>query len=328
MEGDIGGVDNVLKMILGDSEGLLSNLFNSNEFAQTFESIARGVLQKIQEPPPTPVMLQDQDQITRRTKDLVLEFPVSLLDLYRGKNKKIVVKRKQAYEQSDGSFKLVEERKTLDVNIKPGTRNNHKVVFPNEADFIPGFERGDVVIILKEKEHPIFIRCYDDLLVNFNISISELYYFETDLTLLDGSCLSIRNSNNDLLSEHGYIRKIPNRGMPIFENDENKKGDLFIQFTLVPLYNDELPDRQQLMNLFPSFNVATQSEMTEMSRLVDDDYYKLDLFEENTKKNDENEENDDDEVEADEDEDEEEDEVADEDDEEEDEDEDDDEEVV
>ena len=217
-----------------------------------------------------------------RTKDLVLELSVTLEDMYRGKNKKITVKRKRSYKQSDGTYKIVEERHQLIVDIEQGARNDTKIVFPNEADELPGFENGDVIVILKEQEHPLYIRCLDDLMINRNISISELFYFDTVLKLLDGFSVQIQNSKNNLLSDLGYIRKIVGKGMPV-PSDPTKYGDLFVQFNVVP--NCEVvPSKEELHHIFPPLNESpedcVEKEAIELEKLEDDDYYKLDLFEE------------------------------------------------
>ena len=260
---------------------------NTPEFSQTVESMTRGLLESLTNGGGFPQVNRKKSNKTEndeknKTKDLVLELPVSLEDLYRGKNKKVTVKRKRSYEQSDGTFKIVEERHKLLIEIKKGSRNDQRIVFPNEADELPGFESGDVIIILKEQEHPVFIRCFDDLMVNRNISISELFYFDTCLTLLDGTSIRIKNTQNDLLSESGYIRKITGKGMPI-PNNPTKYGDLFVQFNVVPQC-DVVPSKEDLCALFPPLNVLSKEdeskEVIELDILADDDFYKLDLFEE------------------------------------------------
>ena len=257
--------DSFLKMLVGDN-------LEMHEFSETVGNLTKGLLQKLQEVEPNEKMEDEK----RRTKDLILKFPVSLEDLYRGKNKKVVVKRKHAYEQSDGSLKIVEERKTLVIPIKPGTKNNSRIVFPNEADEIPGFDRGDVIVIIKEQPHPVYERYYDDLLVTINISVSELYYFETTLKLLDGSYIKITKNSNDILSEHGFVRKIEGKGMP----NEKNNGDLFVQFNLQHVY-DVLPPKKELCALFPVMNqTKEEGESVQLCFLIDEDYYKLDLFEE------------------------------------------------
>ena len=298
------------------------NFINSPEFSQTVEQISRGLLQSLSSNLNSDIVndnknnrtcsLQKKETNQKKTKNLILELAVSLEDLYRGKNKKITVKRKRTYEQSDGSFKIIEERKNLVVTIPKGARNNHRVVFPEEADEVPGFEKGDVVVVLKEKDHDQFVRCFDDIMVNITISMAELFYFDTVLKLLDGSTVRITNESDDLLSEFGSIRKLSGKGMPIPSNPTTF-GDMFIQFTIVPQC-DPFPDKNKLQELFPILNKQVadsdiNSESLTLVKLEDDDYYKLDLFEEdkcsffNEEDEDEDEEEEEDDEEEDEDDD-------------------------
>ena len=119
-------------------------------------------------------------------------------------------------------------------------------------------------------------------MITRNISISELFYFDTVLKLLDGSSLRIQNSANDLLSDLGYIRKVAGKGMPV-PSDPDTYGDLFIQFNVVPNCED-IPVKEELRKIFPPLNEVPDDSVdtvpVELEKLEDDDYYKLDLFEE------------------------------------------------
>ena len=295
------GVSDFMKfassLLAGNNE--TGSIFNSPEFTQSMESMTRALLNTLNNTSnsnnssncgnanstSSTNLISKNTNSTCRTKNLILQLPVTLEELYRGKQKKVTVKRKRAYEQSDKSFKIVEERKTLLVTIERGYRDDHRIVFPNEADEIPGFDTGDVVIILKEQQHNDFIRCCDDLMITRNISISELFYFDSVVTHLDGSAIRIQNTVNDLLSEYGCIRKIVGKGMPVTNNSETF-GDLFIQFNIVPVLNNdvELPEKNKLYELFPPMNVLPEQNddvIYEMSKLNDDDFFKLDQIEEN-----------------------------------------------
>lgn len=54
---------------------------------------------------------------------------------------------------------LVSEKKTFEVPIEPGMRNNQKIVLKGEAGCTePGLQPGDVVLVLQQKEHELFTR--------------------------------------------------------------------------------------------------------------------------------------------------------------------------
>ena len=177
------------------------SFLNSPEFTNTVQSVTRGLFDNLSsqikyddcDVTESDLLVAKQPPSKNRTRNLVLELPVTLEELYIGKRKKVIVKRKKAHEQSDGSYKIVEERHKIMIVITPGMKNDHRIVFQNEADDLPGLDRGDVIIIIKEKTHPLFTRSGDDLLVKFDISIYEMFYFDATIELLDGSVLCLKN---------------------------------------------------------------------------------------------------------------------------------------
>lgn len=52
--------------------------------------------------------------------------------------------------------KTIRDRKILEVHIDKGMIDGQKIVFSGEGDQEPGLAPGDIVIILEEKDHPIF----------------------------------------------------------------------------------------------------------------------------------------------------------------------------
>ena len=50
----------------------------------------------------------------------------------------------------------VRERKILEVHIDKGMHDGQRIQFSGEGDQEPGLEPGDIIIVLEEKEHPVF----------------------------------------------------------------------------------------------------------------------------------------------------------------------------
>ena len=69
--------------------------------------------------------------------------------------------------------KVCNDRKVLEVHIDPGMTEGTKIPFRGYADEKPGVEPGDVVIVIMEKEHHLFQRKGNELIVKLNISLSE-----------------------------------------------------------------------------------------------------------------------------------------------------------
>jgi len=82
--------------------------------------------------------------------------------------------------------KVVKTAKILEVHIDKGMSEGQKVVFHGEGDQEPGLEAGDVIIVLVEKEHSIFHRQNEDLMMKMDITVSEaLTGFQRVVTTLD-----------------------------------------------------------------------------------------------------------------------------------------------
>lgn len=52
-------------------------------------------------------------------------------------------------------------------------KDGQKITFQGEGDQEPGLEPGDVIIILDQKEHSVFQRQGDDLIMKMNLKLVE-----------------------------------------------------------------------------------------------------------------------------------------------------------
>lgn len=68
----------------------------------------------------------------------------------------------------------MKERKILEVHIVKGMKDGQKITFSGEGDQEPGIEPGDVIIVLDEKNHPVFKRSDIDLYMQLvGVSVME-----------------------------------------------------------------------------------------------------------------------------------------------------------
>lgn len=127
--------------------------------------------------------------------------------------------------------KTVVERKILEVHVDKGMKAGHKVVFPEEGDQEPGMEPGDIVFLIDEKDHDVFKREGNNLLMNMEINLTEaLCGFQKPIKTLDGRTLVITQLPGEVV-KHGDIKCIHNEGMPVYQ-DPFVKGKLIIHFTV------------------------------------------------------------------------------------------------
>lgn len=75
-----------------------------------------------------------------------------------------------------------------------GMEDGHKITFSGEGDQEPGLEPGDIVIVLDEKEHEIFKRSLDKLILKMELTLTEaLCGFRKTIQTLDARNLVISN---------------------------------------------------------------------------------------------------------------------------------------
>ena len=180
-----------------------------------------------------PHMTQEihHNNILPRTRDICFDLNVDLLDFYMSKKKKLNIKRKCIVE-IDGKQKVVEEKKKITIPIEKGMKDEQQIRFEGEADKIPGYIPGDIIITLIENEHPIFQRDGDNLIIVKDINLYQIYDYTFDITHIDSRTIRICKSDTDALHLNNSLRKISGLGMPVYKQ-EGVYGDLFVRFNVV-----------------------------------------------------------------------------------------------
>ena len=142
-----------------------------------------------------------------KTRDICFELNVDLEDFYTGKKKKLNVKRKRIIEV-DGKQKVVEEKKKLIIPIDRGMKDEQQIRFEGEADQIPGYLPGDIIITLVENEHSLFQRDNDNLIIIKNINLYQNYDIQFDIKHLDGRTIRIVNHDPEALHLNDGLRSL------------------------------------------------------------------------------------------------------------------------
>ena len=126
---------------------------------------------------------------------------------------------------------MTRKRKILEVSIDKGMDDGQKITFAGEGDQEPGLEPGDIVIVLDEKEHPVFKRSGIDLIMKLPVSLSEaLTGFKRTVETLDDRTLVIQTVSGEVI-KNGDIKCVYGEGMPTYRNPF-EKGKLIIQFAV------------------------------------------------------------------------------------------------
>merc|ERR1712213_288191 len=148
------------------------------------------------------------------------------------------------------------ECQILEVQVDKGMEDGQKITFGSEGDQEPGMEPGDIIIVLDEKEHPVFKRSGIDLIMQQNINITEaLCGFKKTVPTLDDRTLVIQTVPGEVIKT-GDLKCVYGEGMPTYRNPF-EKGKLIIQFkvdfpeSLPPEVAEQLakilPDREEPM---------------------------------------------------------------------------------
>lgn len=108
--------------------------------------------------------------------------------------------------------KVVRERKILEVHVDKGMTDGQKIIFNGEGDQEPDLEAGDIIIVLDEKEHSVFRRSGNDLIIRLELQLVEaLCGFQKVIKTLDDRDLVITCLPGEVI-KHGDVKAILNEG--------------------------------------------------------------------------------------------------------------------
>lgn len=152
---------------------------------------------------------------------IVRDLLLSLDELYLGCSKKMKIER-NIKTSSDSRM----ETKILQVDIKPGFKEGTKITFEQSGDERPNVIAADIIFIVKQKPHPMYVRDGNDLHVKQTISLAQaLCGFEMTIPFLNNEYRTISSTN--VLSP-GSILTIPNGGMPLSKQPD-RRGNLVVK---------------------------------------------------------------------------------------------------
>ena len=260
------------------------------------EGIFRDAMGSSPDSPPTPPSTQRSNSKPKkikkkkipkqRTPDKQYQINLSLEELYRGEtNKKLTVRVERKAELTDddrarykehsgedapeNSYKYASTKikHTISDRLEAGMMDDDIIVFENQADEAEDHITGDIIASIVQDQHVLFERENNDLwILNKKISLAQSYFGGFKFAHLDGRLIEVVPQAGEPLHAEGGLRRIPNAGMPLRNEDddddgvveaegaedispEEKYGDLYIQFDLeLP---DSMDERETMEQLFP-----------------------------------------------------------------------------
>ena len=209
-----------------------------------------------------------------RTKDLHFTLNVTLEELYKGKTKKLAVRRKRII-QKDDKKEIIEEKKKLTVVIEPGMFDEQVITFNKEADEKEGYETGDIIITLSCAENETFTRDGNNLILEKDISLYEVFKPEISIDFINGKTINLKATPINIFGDElESYRKLVGFGMPIMNT--SNYGDLIILFK--PVFPSSISDEglEHLKNIFPPVNkINSEIEKYEQLELVTESDFEL-----------------------------------------------------
>ena len=168
--------------------------------------------------------------------NILISLPCTLEELYNGCIKTVTYsKHTLNYDTRTTSLKETKEK----VEILPGYSKNTKLLFKLKGNQAPGKKNSDLIVEIKEIEHPSFKRVNkNDLLYMHKISLKDaLNSTPVIFHHLDGRILNI--AMDEIISPD-TCKVVKGEGMPIIDEEnpvesvalDNKRGDLFIKFDI------------------------------------------------------------------------------------------------
>merc|ERR1719482_2160464 len=233
----------------------------------------------------------------QRGRNMDIELPVTLEDLYIGNEKAATVKRRIVCRNCKGKAhlprcascgacpkekkmvhkragpgmvvqqevmveskeKCKREEKTLTATIEKGMPDGEDIVFKYESEQKPGQIPGDVVLKLKSVPNPMFKRSRDTLSMKLSIPLrAALLGFETSFKHLDGHTVTVKRTG---VTKPGQTIRIKGEGMPK-HGTPSEFGDLTIQFSIDFPKEVDAELAAGLDKLLPQFSAADMRVVT------------------------------------------------------------------
>src|ERR1700730_10050599 len=131
----------------------------------------------------------------------------------------------------------VERTEPLEVRIKPGTRNGQRIRIPGKGNAgAHGGPPGDLFVIIRAGEHPIFRREGDDIYLSVPVTVTEAALgAKIEVPTIDGRALLKIPPG----TQPGQKLRLREKGVPSATQD-GARGDEIVEITVkIPMPRDE-----------------------------------------------------------------------------------------
>ncbi|MES1905598.1 MAG: hypothetical protein MHPSP_002681 [Paramarteilia canceri] len=165
------------------------------------------------------------------------DLELTLEEFYFGTEKNRKITRRRANGQREELY--------AKVTVNPGMKPNTKFTFHSYGDETESNSPGDIIFVLKQKEHKIFKREGDNIIITVNVELKEAFEPRPRryrVTNIDSKEIDVTIPQNEIITNK-TVKVFPSYGMPI-SKIKGKRGDLLVKFDVnIP---DKLPEQQRI----------------------------------------------------------------------------------
>lgn len=167
--------------------------------------------------------------------------------------------------------KVLDETKQLEVFVEAGMKDGEKIRFSGMSDQQPGHDAGDVLVILREMDHPVFRREGRNLYMKKTITLVEaLCGCQFKVDFLDDRVLMLKCSPGEVVPD--VMLGVRDYGMPQHRHPE-LHGNLYVEFEIEFPHQIKADAIKELKQLLPpsKSKMAVSDDDTEEVTLMDFD---------------------------------------------------------
>lgn len=127
---------------------------------------------------------------------------------------------------------IIQEEEHVTIRVKPEWGRGTKITFEGKGDERPGYLPADVIFVIEEKKHPMFKREGDDLELGVRIPLVQaLTGCTITVPTLGGGEMNL-NLDDEIIYP-GLEKTIPGQGMPKYNDNQGRRGDLRLRFLVI-----------------------------------------------------------------------------------------------
>lgn len=156
---------------------------------------------------------------------ILTDLPCSLEEINTGCTKKMKITRTVYHNNQP-----MKEDKILAIDVKPGWKSGTKITYPREGDQKPGSVPADVIFVIKDKPHPLFVRDGSNLIHTAKISLRDALTCNTTVKIPTLTKSTVSLPIKDIVSPT-TTKIIKGYGLPN-PKDPKTKGDMHVKFDI------------------------------------------------------------------------------------------------